>query len=142
MKVILLQDLPNLGKKFEVKEVKGGFARNFLLPKKLALPFNPKTKKWLKKMLKEKERKEAEKLKLIEELKRIEVEIKVGPKGEVFEKVTKNKILNLLRQRGVQIQKENILLKKPIDSLGVHKIQIHLGGKIFEIEVEVKPKSK
>jgi len=140
MKIILLQDLPNLGKKFDIKEVKGGFARNFLLPKKLALPLNPKTKKWLKKMIKEREEKEREKLKPLENLKKIEIEIKVGPNGEIFEKVTKNKIVNLLKQMGLPLQKENILLKKSLDSLGTHKIQIQFGGKVFEIETIVKPK--
>ena len=112
MKVILLQDVPKIGRKNEVKEVSEGFARNFLFPKKLAVQASDAE---LKKLTQTKEKKEkgfAEEKevyqKMAEELKTITLDfkMKVGDGGKTFGSVTKKDISEALKQKGIKIEKD------------------------------------
>jgi len=128
--VILLQDIENLGKKYEIKDVKDGYARNFLIPKKLAKPATKQTLKWAQ------DQKEILAQKIEEELKKIQefasqvdgfeviVSVKVGEEGQLFEKITSQKISEKLLEMGFNIKKEQILLEEPIGELGEFPIKI------------------
>lgn len=130
MIIILLKDVENIGKKYEVKEVKDGYARNFLIPQGLA---EPATKEALKKLeiLKEREEKEAEDgLKKIQSLtssidgQDITIAVKIGKEGQLFESITPQKILEGLKKLGFDIKKRQIELAEPIKTLGEFPVKI------------------
>ena len=130
MIIILLKDVENIGKKYEVKEVKDGYARNFLIPQGLA---EPATKEALKKLeiQKEKEEKEAEDgLKEIQSLtssidgQDITIAVKIGKEDQLFESITPQKILEGLKKLGFDIKKRQIELQEPIKTLGEFPVKI------------------
>lgn len=131
MKVILLQDIKGIGRRFDIKEVKDGYARNFLLPKNLAEPAAPQA---LRRLMEAKEKHAAEREKKIdllkEETKGLEnavfgFKLPTGEKGSVFGSVTARDIENELRERG--IRNVRVEIDKPLKTLGEHEIQIDLG---------------
>ena len=131
MKVVLLKDIPGLGKIGDIKNVSDGYGRNFLLRKKLADILNPSTEKRLKSE-REKQEKIAAELKESSELlkKKIEnlnlvFEVKVGESGRAYGSVTPLKILSELKKQGINLQKEQIPVK-PIKTLGNSKITVKL----------------
>jgi len=142
MRVILLQNVEKVGKKYEVKEVKNGYARNFLIPKGLAKPATKEALKWLE-VQKEIEAKKAE-----EELKKIQdfvakidglelvFPVKIGEKGELFESINNQKISEKLKEMGFEIKKTQIDLKEPIKELGEFPIKIHFEHNL-EAEIRV-----
>lgn len=148
MRVILLQDIDNLGKKYEVKEIKNGYARNFLIPKGLAKPVTKEVLKW-RETQKEIEAKKAE-----EELKKIQekastidgqdiiIPVKVGEDGQLFESITVQKIFERIKELGFDVKKSQIDLKEPIKELGEFPVKIkfehNLEGEIKVIIVEEK----
>lgn len=130
MIIILLKDVENIGKKYEVKEVKDGYARNFLIPQGLA---EPATKEALKKLeiQKEREVKEAEDgLKEIQSLtssidgQNITIAVKIGKEDQLFESITPQKILEGLKKMGFDIKKRQIELAEPIKTLGEFLVKI------------------
>lgn len=141
MKVLLLKDLDNLGKKFEIKEVKSGYARNFLIPKGLAKPATKKTMEWVENQ-KEKIAQEAE-----EELKRIQqlassidgqevvIPVKVGEDGQLFESVTLQKVYERIKEMGFDLKKNQIELQDSIKELGEFPIKIKFG---HNLESEIR----
>lgn len=141
MRVILSQDIPTLGRKNEVKEVRDGYARNFLLPKNLA---RPATAEALKLVAATAEKETREKLeehqkhqKLTEQLGTIALTfaVKVGEKGRAFGSVTAVKIRDALRREGIAVEKEWILLEEPIKATGEHVVRIKFP---HEVEGQVK----
>jgi len=141
MKVILLQDIEKLGKKYDIKEVADGYARNFLIPKGLAKQATEQALKWLEITKEINERKAEEELKKIEkEVLKIDglevlIPLKVGEKGQLFEKVTAQKISEQLKKMGFKISKNQIELKKPIDEIGEFPIKIKFE---HNLEAEIK----
>lgn len=142
MKVILLQNIKNIGKAGEIKEVSDGFARNFLFPKKMAEVATLETvveaeKK--KKEIFEKEQKEIEGLeKIKKELNGKKITIKAkSEKGKLFGSITSKDISSELKKQNFNIKEECINLKKPIKELGENEIEINFGkgieGKIVLI---------
>lgn len=130
MIIILLKDVENIGKKYEVKEVKDGYARNFLIPQGLA---EPATKEALKKLelRKEIEEKEAEDvLKEIQSLaskidgQEVIITVKTGEENQLFESITPQKILEGLKKLGFDIKKRQIELAEPIKTLGEFPVKI------------------
>jgi large subunit ribosomal protein L9 len=141
MKVILTQDVQDLGKKYEVKEVKDGYARNFLLPNKLAKPATKTALKWLESQ-KEVIAKEAEEdLKKAQELAskiddiEVNIIVKVGNEGQLFESINAQKIAEKLKELGFEIKKSQIILAEPIKELGEFPIKINLD---HNLEAEIK----
>jgi len=141
MKVILLKDLEKLGKKFEIKEVADGFAKNFLFPRKLAKPATKENLEWLEKMKKKLEEKAEEELKKVQKIAsaldglELVIPLKVGKEGQVFDSITKQKIWEKLKERGYEIKKNQILLEKPIKELGEFPVKVKLP---HNLEIEIK----
>lgn len=141
MKVILLQDVEDLGKKYEVKEVKDGYARNFLLPKKMAKPATKQALKWLEDQKEIIEKEAEEDLKKAQELAskldglEISMDVKVGEEGQLFESINFQKITDKLKEMGFEVKKSQIKLQEPIKELGEFPVKINLD---HNLEAEIK----
>jgi len=141
MRVILLKDIEKLGKKYDVKEVADGHARNFLIPRGLARPATEESLKWLKAQ-KEIEAKKAEgELKKIQEVasaiegQEIVIPVKIGKEGELFESITFQKIYEKLKELGFEVRKNQIDLKEPIKEIGEFPVKIKFE---HNLEAEIK----
>lgn len=133
MKIILLEDVKTLGKKGDIIEANDGYARNFLLPKKLGLEATTKNLNDLKLKKSNEERLAKEHLdeakKFAEELgtKEIIVAIKAGEGGKTFGSVSSKEIAQAFKEQcGVEIDKKKIQLSESIKSFGVYDIKIKL----------------
>ena len=141
MKVILLQDLEKLGKKYEVKNVKAGYAMNFLFPKNLAKPATKEALKWLETQKEIKEKKAEEELKKTQTFgtsldgQELIIQVKVGEEEQLFESITAQKISEKLKEMGFEIKKTQIMLEEPIKELGEFPVKIKLE---HNLEAEVK----
>ena len=133
MKVILKKDVKGLGKKEQMVEVSDGYAKNFLLPKGVAVLANAtnvnimKTKKEAEKRKKEKDIEKANKL--AKEIKNIQLEIKAksGGAGRLFGSITSKDIVEKLKQDfNIDIDKRKLNLQDSIKTLGEHDIEIKL----------------
>ena len=138
MKVILQQDVKGQGKKGQMIEASDGYARNFLLPRKLAVPAtaeNVNTMKMQEKAKKAQEAAEkAEAQALAEKLKSIQVKLtaKAGEGGRLFGAVTSKEIAEALSaQHGLNIAKTKLVLDEPIKSCGGYQIKAKLGYEIM-----------
>ncbi len=145
MRLILLEDIEKIGKKYEVKEVSPGFARNFLLKEGKARPATKEALNWLesvKEKEKEKTEKEKEKIeKMISEIKgkKVVLEMKVGEKDQLFESVSSRKIAQKLKEEGIEVKENQIDLEEPIKSLGDFKIKIKFDHNLkTEINLKIK----
>jgi large subunit ribosomal protein L9 len=131
MKIILLQNVENLGKEGEIIEVADGHARNFLIPKKMAEPATDDAIK-RSEVKKQKEEQSAkmeleETQKLAELLEGREVYVKVKEKdGMLFGSVNEKVIAKTLKAEGTNIKPENIKLEEPIKEMGDYDVQISL----------------
>lgn len=140
MKVILMQDVENLGKKYEVKDVKPGYARNHLIPQKLVKLANKDTLKWLDSQKEVIEKEAEENLKKAQELAskldgtELTIKVKVGDEGQLFESINSQKIAEKLNEAGFDVKKSQINLKDPIKNLGEFKVEIDLD---HNLEAEV-----
>ena len=137
MKIILLEDVKSLGKKGEIVNVSDGYARNFVLPKKLGLEATSKNLNDLKlqKANEEKVAKqildEAKELATKVEAGKVEVKIKVGEGGRTFGSVsTKEIAIAVKEQMGYDIDKKKIQLKDAIKTLGTHMVPVKLHQKV------------
>ncbi len=146
MKVILLADIKGVGKKDQVINANDGYARNFLFPRKLAVPADKGNMKNLESK-KESElfRKEQEKNACIEMAKKIEqitliIEVKSGDNGRIFGSVTSKEIAETLeKQYKIKVDKKKILLDEPIKTLGIFNIQMKLyDGVTAKLKVQIK----
>ncbi len=132
MKVILKDDIKDLGSCGDVVEVKGGYARNHLIPRNLAIAATPGTLKSINEIKKQKsfrdnkKKREAEKIKDKLEKLSITAEVQVGEEDKVFGSVTHTNISSLLKQQGFEIDRRLIQLDDPIKALGVYTIPVKL----------------
>jgi len=132
MKIILKEDIEELGKCGDVIRVKDGYARNYLLPKNLAIPATKGNLSSIdevtrqKKFRDDKKIKGAEKLKFDLEKTSITAEVKVGEEDRIFGSVTSQDIANLLKEKGFEIDKRKIELEESIKALGVYTIPIKI----------------
>jgi large subunit ribosomal protein L9 len=132
MKIILREDVDRLGHKGDIITVKDGYARNYLIPQKLAFLATPGNLRMFeegKKQLEVRENKArrvadqiAKKLKSVS----ITATVAVGEEDRVFGSVTAQTIANLLKEKGFDIDKKKILLEEPIRTLGVYTILLKL----------------
>lgn len=145
MEVILLQDVKALGKKGQVVKVNDGYARNFILPKKLGVEANSKNMNDLKLHKANEEKIAAENLAaakaLAEDMKDKEVvlSLKVGEGGKTFGSISSKEIAEAAKsQLSLDIDKKKIQLKDSIKSLGVHNVPVKLHAKVTaELKVKV-----
>lgn len=148
MKVILLEDVKTLGKKGEIVNVNDGYARNFILPKKLGLEATSKNLNDLK-LQKQNEVKVAqEKLEAAQavakelEDKSIVVKIQAGVEGKVFGSISSKEIaVEAKKQLGMDIDKKKIIIPDAIKSLGVYNVNIKLHKDVIgtlAVKVEAK----
>ena len=130
MKVILKEDVQNLGQQGDVVEVKPGYARNYLMPQKLAILFTKQQKKSIEEAQRVEERKlEREKDQLESVLKQVEdlslsLKMQSEEDSKLFGSVTKLDIVKLLKENGITVDKKYIDLSSPIKTLGEHKVNI------------------
>ena len=130
MKVILKEDVQNLGQEGDVVEVKPGYARNYLMPQKLAILFTRQQKKSIEEAQRVEERKlEREKDQLESVLKQVEdlslsLKMQSEKDSKLFGSVTKLDIVKLLEENGITIDKKYVDLSSPIKTLGEHKVNI------------------
>ena len=145
MKIILTQDVKSLGKKGEVVEVNQGYARNFVLPKKLGVEATPKNLNDLKLKNQNDEKVAAENLAAAEHLrdelkdKKITAQMKVGANGKTFGSVSSKEIAELMKsQLGIDIDKKKIVLDDAVKSLGGYNVKLKLHPKVTaEIMLDV-----
>lgn len=145
MQVILIQDVNNLGGANEVVNVKNGYARNFLIPRKMAVEASPSNMQQLNERLKQQQKKEAQMLAeinlVIAKLKEGAVKIgaKVGTSGKIFGSVTSVQISRAIRdQKGYEIDRRKIQIIDEIKELGNYKAKVDFGhGHETELELEV-----
>ena len=138
MKVILQHDVRGQGKKGQLVEVSDGYARNFLLPKKLAVPATAENVNTMKQQEKARQAQmaaeKAEAQALAEKLKSIQVKLtaKAGEGGRLFGAVTSKEIAEALSaQHGLNIAKTKLVLDEPIKSCGGYQIKAKLGYEIM-----------
>ena len=130
MKVILKEDVQNLGLQGDVVEVKPGYARNYLMPQKLAILFTKQQKKSIEEAQRVEERKlEREKDQLESVLKQVEdlslsLKMQSEEDSKLFGSVTKLDIVKLLEENGITVDKKYVDLSSPIKTLGEHKVNI------------------
>ena len=136
MKIILKQDVRELGQAGQIIEVKSGYARNYLMPRNLAIAAskaNIRAIEEIDKLNKVRERKlrnEAEKLKdKMEELS-LTIEVLVGEEDKIFGSVTTQNVVELLAGEGIIVDKRDITLDDPIKSLGVYTIPVKIEKEI------------
>jgi len=148
MKVIFLQDVPNVARAGEIKEVAGGYGRNFLIPKKLALLANKPALSTIKTQLKTEAgsqvQTEARLAELAQQLegKEITLKARVGAKARLYGSITSADIASELQNTsGVVIDKRKIELANPIHQLGSYEVAIKLAKDIIpKIKVTVTEK--
>lgn len=132
MQVIFIKDLRKQGKKGEIKNVKDGYAQNFLIKNGYAIPVNEKNLTDLKnekireEKLNEKNKQEANSLKEKLEKEVLEFQVKTGEDDRVFGSISPKQIKEALLKKGYSIEKRQIELKNNISSLGYHEVIINL----------------
>lgn len=144
MELILIQDLPTLGFKDDIINVKSGYGRNFLIPQKIAVLATTSQKKVLAENLKQRKHKEE---KLIEEAKvkadkikalQIKISTKAGKDGKLFGSISNLDLVDALVKEGVVLDKKNILIPQIIKNTGKYNAQIRLHREvIFQLDFEV-----
>ena len=147
MKVILTQDVKGVGKKDQILEVTDGYARNFLIPKKLGVQASTanlallKSKQDSRDFKKQEEKKEAEKIKEKLEKIRLDIKVKSGENGRIFGGVTSKEISDVLKDKySINIDKKKIELKETIKIVGLTTVDIKLfEGIIGKVKVNVIP---
>lgn len=145
MQIILLEDVKALGKKGEIVNVSDGYARNFILPKKVGLEATPKNINDLKLQKAAQQKKEQEILEQAKELKeRIEqkgvlLKIKAGEGGRTFGSVSTKEIAQAVTsQLGLEIDKKKLVLNDPIKNMGSYTVPVKLHPKVTaELKVKV-----
>ena len=140
MKIILTENVNGLGQIGEVKEVKNGYAVNFLVPRRLAILATAENLKKAESLKQERERRvmeEIEKMKHVsEKIKdlRLVMETKADEKGHLYIGINPKKVAEVLKERGIAVEPEFILINEPIKKIGVHGALF----KYFDVEVPFK----
>ena len=143
MKIILLKSYVNLGKVGEIVNVKPGFARNYLIPNKIASLATEQNIKALEVFLKSQENKEAKNRMNLEALSKklnsltLKFDVQVGEDEKLFGSVTSQMIADELADKGYTVDKKEIVLEETIKELGNFKIAINLG---YDLDTKIKVK--
>jgi large subunit ribosomal protein L9 len=146
MKVILKHDVKGLGRAGDVKDVKDGYARNFLLPNGAAVVADAGAlKNWERHRAERDERDRveregaeatAERLRAL----RIEIPVKAGEKNRLFGSVTNREIAEFIGREGIEVDRHAIHLREPIKTVGDHRVEVRLlAGVEAQVTVTVVP---
>ncbi|MDR2105735.1 MAG: 50S ribosomal protein L9 [Deferribacteraceae bacterium] len=147
MKVIFLKDVENVAHEGDIKEVKPGYARNFLFAQKIALEATPANMKALEKRLAEISKKEKDRISAAEalaaQIKKAAVNItkKAGEKGKLYGAITPQELIDALATQGFNLEKKQLELKEPIRVLGRHEVHVRLYKDVrsfFTLSVEAE----
>ncbi len=137
MKVIFVKDLKGQGKKGQIKEVKDGYAMNYLIKNKFAVMYTETSNKRLESEKKERKEKEAQDIKEANELKnklskvKVSFKVKTGEKDRVFGSISSKQIKEELDKLGYSIDKKKIKVDEPITTLGHHFVNIELHKEVI-----------
>ena len=141
MKIILRQDYENLGKAGDIVKVKPGYARNYLLPKKIAYPAEPNFVRMLEEEKRQKQQRLRKEKKVAEEMAEqlssvsLTISASVGEEDKMFGSVTSQDIAAALKEQGHEIDRRKIVLEEPIKALGIYSVPIKLYP---EVEANIK----
>ena len=142
--VLLLQPIKGLGAEGDTVTVRAGYARNFLLPRKIALPITHANKKQMESLLKAREAREVQELDAARELAAkisdttIAVAVKTGEGGKMYGAVTANDLIIRLKEEGIELVKKQLSLPAPVKDLGTHLVAVKLNSEISsELKFEV-----
>lgn len=147
MRIILIQEVKNLGKEGDVVEVKEGYARNYLIPRKMAIEATPGNLSQIEKLRKKRALREAKEL---EEMKFLQSKVeglvlefskKAGEKGKLYGSVTAREIAEAISKMiGFEFDKKYLELPEPIKDLGKHDVRINFGKGIHAtVTVNILP---
>lgn len=147
MKVILTADVAKIGKSGEMKDVADGFARNFLIPQKLAVPAaGGAYRAWQhdiasREEKRRREREEAEIAATRISSTTLTMGVKVGEGGRLYGSITAKEIADALGRRGITVDRHKVDLPEPLKSLGTYKVAIKVySGMTPEVTIVVEPK--
>ena len=141
MKVIFIKDLKKVAKKGDIKEVKDGYAENYLIKNKIAVAYTDKNIKALNTEKKEQDQLDQEKRKEATEIKQklekltLVYKVKTGEQDRVFGSISQKQIKESLTEKGYKIDKKQITLTTSLASLGYHKVEVEL---YKDIKAELK----
>lgn len=137
MKVVFIEDVPNVGKAGELKEVPDGYGRNFLIPKKLATPATTDAIKNIEAQIKKRAiieaKTEEELVELAAQLegKEVNIEARIGEQDRLYGSITASDIAEKLKSSsGLNVDKRKIELDEPIRQVGSHEVILRLGKEI------------
>jgi large subunit ribosomal protein L9 len=150
MKIILLEDVKALGKKDQIVEVSDGYARNFILPKKLGVEANAKNMNDLKLQKANEDKKaqqqleDAKELAALLETKEVIVKMKAGEGGKTFGSISSKEIAMAAKiQCGLDLDKKKIQIPDTIKSLGVYEVSVKLHSQVTgKLRVKVEEEGK
>jgi len=147
VKVILTADVDKLGKSGEMKDVAEGYGRNFLIPRKLAVPAaGGAYRAWQHDIASREEKRRREREEAEVNATRIAsttltMGVKVGEGGKLYGSITAKDIADALSRRGIEIDRHKIDLPEPLKSLGTYKVAIKVyAGMTPEVTIVVEPK--
>ena len=136
-KVLILKPVENLGGEGEQVTVKAGYARNFLFPKKVAIPVNKANKKQIEALIKARELREAKELENAQALAKVLADmsiafaVKTGEGGKLFGSVTTKEISAALKEQfGLELDSKKLVLDQPIKSFGSYEVKARLGYEV------------
>ncbi len=150
MKIILLKNVPKLGSKFDIKKVNAGYAKNFLIPNKMAIIATKNSVAHIQKLTIQEKKigaiTEYNFKELTEQLKNSEIilEAKTNKEGKLFGSISEGKIRKALKeQKNIKLNKNiKILINKPLKNIGEHKINLILTNKKITFKVIIKTNEK
>ena len=147
MKVILLQDVENLGKKWEVKDVSDGYAKNFLLPQGFVKPATTREVEEAERLRVEEEARAQTDLEGVEELAskldgyEVKIVAPVGDEGQLYAAISPQKISSVLEAEGFKISHKQIKISEPIKELGEFAVAVEFDHGL-EVEIQVTVESE
>jgi large subunit ribosomal protein L9 len=144
MKLILKQDVKNLGYKDDIVEVKNGYGRNFLIPQGMGRLATTSNVKMLEEDLRqrafklEKVRKDADEMASKMEGLKMDLKVKAGATGKIFGSITTLQVANELKSSGFEVDRRNIVFENDIKNVGEHKATINLHREVsVDIEINI-----
>ena len=144
MKIILMEDVPTLGRRGEVREVATGYARNYLLPKRLAVPATPANLQNLEHLTRHRERAEARARDEAQATAAriaglaLTVTTRASEDGRLYGSVSAQDVVEFLERQRIPVEKRRVLLEEPIKAVGEYRVPVRLHPEVTaELQVSV-----